>query len=162
MRLIYSDARRASENIERELQAEYVPLEKLLKESDFVSLHVPLIQETHHLIGARELSLMKPTAVLINTSRGPVIDEKALVQALKSHRIFAAGLDVYENEPKLAAGLKNCENAVLAPHIASATGETRTRMALMAAENMILALKGQRPPNLVNPQAWTLRETAQV
>ncbi len=154
MRVLYSDARRAPEELEQALMTRQVPLGVLLEESDFVSVHVPLLPETRHLIGAQELGLMKPTAVLVNTSRGPVVDEKALVEALRDKRIFAAGLDIYEDEPKLAPSLAGLDNAVLAPHIASASRETRTRMALMAAENMLAALSGRRPPNLVNPEAY--------
>jgi glyoxylate reductase len=131
-----------------------VALEQLLKEADFVSLHVPLTAETTHLIDARALSLMKPTAYLINTSRGPIVDEAALVEALKVHRIAGAGLDVYEREPAMALGLADCANAVLLPHLGSATFETRSRMSRIAAENVIAVLEGRRPPNLVNPDAW--------
>lgn len=154
MRVLYSDVRQAPAEVEQALGARYVLLADLLKESDFVSVHTPLTEKTRHLIGEKEFALMKPTAVLVNTSRGPVVDEKALVAALRSRRIAAAGLDVYENEPELAPGLAGLDNAVLAPHIASASVETRTRMATMAAENMSAALHGRRPPNLVNPQAW--------
>jgi glyoxylate reductase len=139
--------------MEGEMHATRTDLETLLKESDFVSLHVPLTAETTHMIGARELGMMKPTAVLVNTARGPVVDEKALVDALRMGRIRAAGLDVYENEPRLQTGLVGLENAVILPHIGSATGETRGRMARMAAENVIAVLKGQTPPNLVTIQA---------
>ena len=154
MRVLYSDSRRASAEDEKRLGARFVPLDFLLRESDFVSLHAPLLPETRHLIGAKELALMKPTAVLVNTARGPLIDERALVKCLRERRIAAAGLDVYEREPKLAAGLARLDNAVLAPHIASASVETRTRMALIAAENMRAALSGKRPPNLVNGDVW--------
>lgn len=154
MRVLYSDSQRASEEVEKRLGARFTPLDFLLRESDFVSLHAPLLPETRHLIGAKELALMRPTAVLVNTARGPLIDEKALVKCLRERRIAAAGLDVYEREPKLAYGLARLDNAVLAPHIASASVETRTRMALIAAENMHAALSGKRPPNLVNVEVW--------
>lgn len=151
MRVLYF-SRNANEILERELGAHRVSLEALLRESDFVSLHVPLSRETHHLIGRRELGWMKPGAVLVNTARGPVIDEIELVRALRSGRIAGAGLDVYEREPRLAPGLSRCPNAVLAPHLASATTETRDRMARLAAENLIAGLKGERPRYIVNPE----------
>jgi len=154
MRVLYSDVRPAPIEVERTLNARHVPLGELLRESDFVSVHAPLTPETRGLIGAEELKSMKSTAILVNTARGPLIDEAALVAALKEKRIAAAGLDVYENEPALAEGLADCENAVLAPHIASASVETRTRMATIAAENMLAALRGERPPNLLNPDVW--------
>ena len=134
-----------------QIGAEATDLDDLLRRSDFVSLHVPLTPSTRHLIGAREFDLMKDSAVLINTARGPVVDEKALIEALTSHRIAAAGLDVYENEPALATGLAEVENVVLAPHIASASIATRTKMSTMAARNLLAGLEGKRPENLVNP-----------
>jgi glyoxylate reductase len=138
--------------IEKMKGVSYRDLDALLKESDFISIHTPLTKDTRHLIGERELHLMKPTAVLINTSRGPVVDEKALVSALKQKRISAAGLDVFEKEPKLTPGLTKLDNAVLLPHIGSATNDTRGQMAVLAAKNAIVMLKGKRPPNIVNPQ----------
>ncbi|HEU4677087.1 MAG TPA: NAD(P)-dependent oxidoreductase, partial [Candidatus Paceibacterota bacterium] len=123
--------------------------EEVLREADVVSLHVPLLPSTTHLINAERLSMMKPTAYLINTSRGPVIDEAALVAALKAGTIRGAGLDVFENEPALAPGLAECENAVITPHIASASEETRNKMSEIAAENVIQFLKGQNPENAV-------------
>jgi glyoxylate reductase len=152
MKVLYSDIEPNSD-FEKHTGASYADLETLLRESDFISIHVPLTPETKHLIGARELSLMKETAILINTSRGPVVDEGALLEALKEHQIGGAGLDVYENEPHFERGLAELENAVLAPHIASATVETRTRMALMAAENIFAAMRGELPPNCINPEA---------
>ncbi|MFO7494867.1 MAG: NAD(P)-dependent oxidoreductase, partial [Desulfobacterales bacterium] len=125
-------------------------LDALLAEADFISLHVPLTPATHHLIGAAELRRMKPSAFLINTSRGPVVDEAALVAALQAGKIRGAGLDVYENEPQMAPGLAELDNAVLLPHVGSATWETRTRMARLAAENLLAALAGMQPPNCVN------------
>jgi len=150
MKLLYTDTLR-NDTLEQNLKARRVRLEELLKKSDFVSLHVPLLQETTHLIGSREMGMMKKTAYLINTCRGPVVDEKALVEALKSGQIGGAGLDVYENEPQLEPGLIGLNNVVLLPHIGSATVEARTKMAVMAAENLVAGLKGERPPNLVNP-----------
>jgi glyoxylate reductase len=138
--------------IEKKRGVEYRELDDLLRESDFVTIHCPLTKETHHLISERELSLMKPTAILINTSRGPVVDEKALVLALQKGKIAGAGLDVYENEPELTPGLSELENVVLLPHIGSATQDTREQMAVVAAKNAVLMLKGKRPKNVVNPE----------
>src|SRR5947208_6463464 len=121
MKILYTDELRLPPEKERELKATFVSLEQLLKESDFVSLHVPLMPSTKHLIGKKQLEMMKRTAVLVNTSRGPVVDEKALVEALRNKTIFAAGLDVYEDEPKLAPGLAELDNVTIPPHIASAS-----------------------------------------
>jgi glyoxylate reductase len=126
-----------------------VPLGELLERSDFVSLHVPLAPDTRHLIGEPELRRMRPHAVLINTARGPVVDERALVRALREGWIGAAGLDVYEDEPRLAPGLAELANVVLLPHVGSATVETRARMAETAARNAIAVLRGEKPPNAV-------------
>ncbi len=153
MKVVYYDTV-PNEPLERRLPAKRIGLDDLLKKSDFVSVHVPLIPETVHLIGGRELGLMKKSAFLINTSRGPVVDEKALVQALKTGTIAGAGLDVYENEPALEPGLTELENVVLSPHIGSATKETRIKMGVLAAENLVAGLKGIRPPNLVNAEVW--------
>jgi lactate dehydrogenase-like 2-hydroxyacid dehydrogenase len=153
MRILYSDATRAGEEVEREIGAEYADLDRLLTQSDFVTLHVPLLQATHHLISAAQLSRMKSTAFLINTSRGPVVDEEALVRALDGHVIAGAALDVYENEPKIHPGLLGRKNTVLTPHIASASLETRTHMALIAAENAVTLFSGKHPPNELNPEA---------
>jgi glyoxylate reductase len=142
------------EAIERTEGIEYQELADLLRESDFVTLHTSLSEETFHLIGEKELSLMKPTSYLINTSRGPVIDEKALVKALQEKRIAGAGLDVYENEPKLTPGLAECENVVLLPHLGSASRETRDKMATMAATNALALLRKERAPNTVNPEVY--------
>jgi lactate dehydrogenase-like 2-hydroxyacid dehydrogenase len=150
MRILYHDAVRASETIEKELGATFVSKEELLREADYVSLHVPLLDSTRKLIGAPELNLMKPTAILVNTSRGPVVDEAALAEALAAKRIAGAGLDVFEKEPQVHPGLLKLNNVVLAPHIASASVDTRRRMSMMAAENAAAALEGNRPPNLVN------------
>jgi lactate dehydrogenase-like 2-hydroxyacid dehydrogenase len=154
MPILYCDARPAPVEIERELGLERVDKETLLRRADFVSLHVPLLPETRHLIGAAELALMKPTAILINTSRGPVVDEPALADALKRRQIAYAGLDVFEEEPRVHPDLLTLDNVVLAPHIASASVRTRRRMCTMAAENVIAALTGQRPPNLLNAELW--------
>ena len=153
MRVMYSDQARAAREIEDDLRAEYAERDDLLRQADFVSLHVPLLPDTRGLIGARELALMKPSAFLINTSRGPVVQEAALVAALEKRRIAGAALDVYEREPQIGHGLLR-PNVVLAPHLASASVETRTRMAMMAVDNIMAFFQGQRPPNLVNPEAW--------
>jgi glyoxylate reductase len=130
-----------------------VSLEALFSTSDFISVHVPLLPETTHLLNAGTFAAMKPNCIVVNTSRGPVVDEKALAEALKSGTIAAAGLDVYEREPEIEPALLELQNVVLAPHIASASRETRLRMCMMAAENLVAGLKGERPPNLVNPEA---------
>lgn len=152
MPLLYH-GRRDSQSLDA-LGARRVSLDVLLKESDFISLHVPLSSETRHIIDANSFSLMKPTAYLINTARGPVVDEPALVDALRSGRIAGAGLDVYEDEPKMAKGLSECTNAVLLPHLGSATHATRAAMSRIAAENLVAVLQGKRPPNAVNPEVW--------
>jgi len=157
MKVLYSDECR-NENLEKNLGAKKVVLDELLKNADFVSLHVPLNEATHHLIGENELKIMKDSAVLINTSRGPVIDEQALVKALQEKWIFAAGLDVYENEPLVNEKLIRLKNVVLQPHAASATIATRTKMAIMAAENLLAGLRGEIPPNCVNPEVFNNRE----
>jgi len=151
MKVLYYDAMRAPLDVERGFHAEYRDLNSLLADSDFVSVHVPLLPETRGLFNAKTFSQMKPTSFLINTSRGPVVDEAALVQALESKKIAGAALDVYEKEPLIHAGLKR-PNVVLAPHIASASLETRTKMACMAAENVIALFNGQRPLNILNPE----------
>jgi glyoxylate reductase len=153
MGLLYH-GRRPSPPLEA-LGARRVELSVLLAESDFVSLHVPLTAETEHLIDARALAQMKPSAYLINTARGPVVDEAALVEALRTRRIAGAGLDVYENEPMMAPGLADCSNAVLLPHLGSASIATRAAMSRMAAENVLALLQDRRPTNLVNPEVWT-------
>jgi glyoxylate reductase len=153
MRVIYNDAVRAPSEVESELRAEYVERDAALREADFVSVHVPLLPATRGLIGARELALMKPTAFLINTSRGPVVQEAALIAALEQRQIAGAALDVFEREPQIGHGLLR-PNVVLAPHLASASLETRTRMAMMAVENTIAFFEGRRPPNLLNPDVW--------
>ena len=152
MRILYHNRKRIDAEGEKELKAEYVDLKKLLMESDFVSLHVPLTEETKHLIGKSELALMKSTAFLINTSRGPVIDEKELVEVLKARKIGGAGLDVYENEPSLAPCLTELDNVILLPHVGSGTLETRIKIGTLAVENLIAGLEGRTPLNLVNPE----------
>ena len=140
--------------LERDYNAKKTGLKDLLGSSDFVSLHVPLTEKTHHLVGVRELGWMKETAVLINTSRGAVIDEAALVEALKNGELFGAGLDVYEEEPELSPGLADLDNVVLTPHIGSASRSTRSEMALMAAEDLLRMLDGRPPEHGVNPQVF--------
>jgi len=150
MRILYYDVVRAPESLERSLGLEYRPLEELLREADFVSLHVPLVEETRKLIGKDQLRVMKPSAILVNTSRGPIVDENALAEALEKRWIAGAGLDVFEREPEVHPGLLKLENVVVAPHIGSASIDTRRNMSLLAAQNAVAALSGQRPPNLVN------------
>lgn len=154
MRVLYHQRHRAPEPVEREIGAQYVDRETLLRESDFVSLHVPLSAATHHAFGPGEFALMKPSAFLINTSRGKVVDEGALVEALEQGRLGGAGLDVFEREPQVHPGLVNRPNVVLAPHVGSATTETRFRMAQLAAENLAALLEGRRPANVVNPEVY--------
>lgn len=155
MRILYHDAMRASQAVERELGAEFVSLDRLLQESDFVSLHVPLAAGTRHMMSTAQFGKMKPTAMLINTSRGPVVDEAALAEALEKRVIAGAGIDVFENEPRVHPGLLKLENVTLAPHIASASVDTRRKMSMMAAENAVAALEGRRPANLLNGEVWT-------
>jgi glyoxylate reductase len=150
MRILYHNRSRIDQNEEHELKAKYVDMKTLLSEADFVSLHVSLNDQTRHLIGADQLERMKPSSYLINVSRGPVVDENALVDALRSQQIAGAGLDVYENEPQTALGLQELRNVVLLPHIGSATVETRTRMAKLAVENLLTGLRGETPPNCLN------------
>lgn len=154
MEVLYYDDRRRDPDEEERLGVSYVPFAELLRRSDFISIHVPLLDSTRHMFGEAEFRAMKKTAILINTSRGPVIDERALVAALKAMQIAGAGLDVYEDEPRLEPGLAELDNVVLAPHIASATVETRTRMAVMAAENVLAAIRGEVPPNIVNREVF--------
>ncbi len=156
MNVLYVDEKK-NETLEKEVNAKKVTFDEILKKSDFISLHVPLMPSTHHLIGEKELKMMKKNAVLINTSRGPVVDEQALVFALKEKQIFGAGLDVYEHEPEITEELKKLDNVVLQPHSASATIESRTKMAIMAAENMVAGLKGEIPNNCVNKEVFKER-----
>jgi glyoxylate reductase len=157
MRVLYQDAVAADPAVERELNAARTDLPTLLRESDFVTLHTPLIPETRHLINAQTLRTMKKTAYLINAARGPVVDETALVQALKEGWIAGAGLDVFEEEPKVHPGLIGLPNVVLAPHIASASHETRLKMATLAVENCLAVLEGKTPPTPVNPEVLPRR-----
>jgi len=152
MRVIYYDPYPLPPEAQEQLGATPVDLKRLLAEADFVSVHVPLTQQTQHLLSTPQFESMKRTAILINTSRGPVVDEAALVEALTARKIAGAGLDVYEREPAVHPGLVPMPNVVLAPHIASATTRTRSEMSSMAARNMATALRGGRPPNLVNPE----------
>ena len=152
MRVLYWGPRRKPEELERELDMTYVPFDQLLQESDFVSLHSPLRPETRHQIGKRELALMKSTAFLINTARGPIIDEAALVQALGKHQIAGAGLDVFEHEPKVTPALLTMPNVVATPHLGSAVIEVRERMANIVVDNILALLNGKVPPNCVNPE----------
>ena len=150
MKVIYTKRKRLGKTEEKALNIEYVNFETLLKESDFVSLHVALLPETRYLVGENELKLMKSSSFLINTSRGPVVNESDLVKALKNEMIKGAGLDVYENEPELTSGLIDLDNVILLPHMGSGTVETRGKMALMATENFLAGLNGKRPPNCLN------------
>lgn len=156
MRVLYHDQVRLAADVEKELCAEYASFENLLGESDFVTLHVPLLPDTRHLISTAQLERMKRTAYLINTSRGPVVDEAALVDALERKLIAGAGLDVYEYEPKVPPALIPRKDVILAPHIASASIETRTKMAVMAATNAAALFEGKRPPNALNADALGL------
>lgn len=152
MNILYTNRNRLDAATEQQFRARYVDKATLLAESDYVSIHCPLMPETTHAFGAAEFSAMKKTAYLLNTSRGPVVDEAALVNALHSGEIAGAGLDVYEQEPTIHEGLYSCENAVIAPHLGSATLETRGKMASIAATNIIARLRGERPSNCVNPE----------
>jgi glyoxylate reductase len=155
MRVLYWAPRRKPEDEERDIGLTFVPFHQLLAESDFVSIHSPLKPETRHQIGARELDLMKQTAFLINTARGAVVDEAALVRALKAKRIAGAGLDVFEHEPKVSLALKTMKNVVLVPHLGSATIEVREEMANIVVDNILALIDGRRPPNIVNPEVLT-------
>lgn len=148
MRVLYNDAAPV------DFDAEYVSKDQLLRESDFISIHVPLTAQTRHSIGEAELRKMKKTAIIVNTSRGPVIDEAALARALQEGWIGGAGIDVFEHEPQVHPELLKCRTAVLAPHIGSASVETRKGMSMIAAESAVAAIGGRRPKNLLNPAAW--------
>jgi glyoxylate reductase len=152
MRVLYWTPRRKPQAEERETGLTYLPLDELLRESDFVSLHSPLRAETRHQIGARELRLMKKTAFLINTARGPIVDEAALVRALQRGQIAGAGLDTFEFEPKVTAALRKLPNVVLTPHLGSAVAELREQMANIVTDNILAVIAGKRPPNIINPQ----------
>jgi glyoxylate reductase len=157
MKVVYFDLYRPSPEVEASLGAEYRDLDDLLAEADFISIHVALTPETRHLFGPEQFRLMKNTSVIVNTSRGPVIDEAALAVALRDGEIFAAGLDVFENEPRVDADLLQQPTAVVIPHLGSATVETRDAMGLLAAENLIAALEGRRPPTMLNSEVWEAR-----
>jgi len=153
MTVLYHNRNRVDPAIEKKLGARFAEKDELLRQADFVVLQVPYSPQTHHLIGARELGLMKPTAILVNSTRGGVVDDAALIAALKKGTIRAAGLDVFENEPRLNAGFLELDNVVLMPHIGSSTEATRRAMAMTAAKNLVAALTGGLPPNLLNPEA---------
>jgi len=157
MRVLYQDAVAADPATERDLRATRTDTATLLRESDFVTLHTPLLPETRHLINARSLGTMKKTAYLVNASRGPVVDEAALAQALKEGWIAGAGIDVFEEEPKVHGGLLGLPNVVLAPHIASASSDTRLKMANLAVDNCLAVLEGTAPPTPVNPEVLERR-----
>jgi len=157
MRTLYWTPRRKPESEEREAGLEYVPMDQLLAESDFVSVHAPLRPETRHLIGERELELMKPTAFIVNTARGPIIDEAALVRVLAERRIAGAGLDVFEHEPKVDPALLAMPNVVLTPHLGSAVRELREGMAHIVVDNILAVLDGKRPPNCCNAEIYAER-----
>lgn len=155
MRTLYWGPRRMDEEEEKKLQATYVDLDQLLKESDFVSIHAAMRPETHHLIGERELGLMKPTAILVNTARGPIVDEAALARALADKRIAGAGLDVFENEPLVHPDLIKLDNVVMVPHLGSGVFEVRETMANEVVDNILAVLDGKRPPNCANPEIFS-------
>jgi len=157
MRVLYSDAVRASAEVEKELNAEFVDRDRLFRESDFISVHVPLLPDTRHLISKNNLEKMKRTAFLVNTSRGPVVDEAALAEALENKKIAGAALDVFEHEPKVHPALLMRKDVILTPHIASASVETRTKMAVMAANNVVALFEGRRPPNALNADALGMK-----
>ena len=157
MRVLYSDAVRASAEVEKELNAEFVDRDRLFRESDFISVHVPLLPDTRHLISKDNLEKMKRTAFLVNTSRGPVVDEAALAEALENKKIAGAALDVFEHEPKVHPALLMRKDVILTPHIASASVETRTKMAVMAAVNVVALFEGRRPPNALNADALGMK-----
>jgi glyoxylate reductase len=162
MTILYHNRRRLPEDVESKLGATWVELDELLRNADFVSVHTPLTAETRHLISDRELRLMKPTSYLINTSRGPVVDEQAVIRALQGRWIAGAGLDVFEQEPEVPQALKDLENVVLLPHIGSASVASRTRMAVMAAQSAVAVLQGQRPLHVVNPEVYESRMQAEA
>jgi len=157
MGVLYSDAVRASADVEKELNAEFVDRDRLFRESDFISVHVPLLPDTRHLISKDNLEKMKRTAFLVNTSRGPVVDEAALAEALENKKIAGAALDVFEHEPKVHPALLTRKDVILTPHIASASVETRTKMAVMAANNVVALFEKRRPPNAINADALGMK-----
>jgi glyoxylate reductase len=157
MKILFHDSQPVGEDIVKELRVQQTSLEELCRVSDFISVHVPLLPETRHLFNDRTFGWMKRGCIIVNTSRGPVIEERSLVRALTNGRIAGAALDVYEHEPDIEAELLKMDNVVLAPHIASASYETRAKMCMMAAESLLATLKGERPANLVNPDVWERR-----
>ncbi len=154
MKVLYTDSYRLAEDTEKALNVTHVDKETLVRKSDFISCHCPLTPETRHAFSTAEFAAMKPSVVFVNTSRGPVVDEAALAEALKTGKIFSAGIDVFEHEPKVHPALLECENAVLIPHLASASVETRSRMAAIAAQNIVACLRGETPPNVVQGIAF--------
>ncbi len=159
MRVIYHSRAPVAEHIQRELGAERRSFDDLLAESDFVSINCALTPQTRHLFGPEQFRKMKPTAILVNTSRGPVVNEAALAAALRAGEIFAAGIDVFEREPEVDPGLLGSEKAVIIPHLGSATVDTRIAMGMLAAENLFAALEGRQPPTLVNPEVWQAKSS---
>ncbi len=157
MKVIYYDAFRQKPAAEKRLGVQYKRFDSVIKQADIITVHTPLMKETIHLINAKVLKAMKKTAYLVNTSRGPIVDEAALARALRRGDIAGAGIDVFEEEPKVHPELVKCRNAVITPHIASATIETRTAMGTLAASNLIAVLKGKKPPTSVNPEVWRKR-----
>ena len=157
MRVLYNDAVRAPADVGKELNAEFVDRDRLFRESDFISLHVPLLPDTRHLISKDNLEKMKHTAFLVNTSRGPVVDEAALAEALENKKIAGAALDVFEHEPKVHPALLTRKDVILTPHMASASLDTRTKMAVMAANNVVALFEGRHPPNAVNADALGMK-----
>jgi glyoxylate reductase len=157
MKVIYYDAFRQKPAVEKRLGVQYKRFDTVIKQADIITVHTPLMKETIHLVNAKVLKAMKKTAYLVNTSRGPIVDEAALARALRRGDIAGAGIDVFEEEPKVHPELVKCRNAVITPHIASATIETRTAMGTLAASNLIAVLKGKKPPTPVNPEVWRKR-----
>ena len=153
MKVIYHNRKPIAPELERKCNASYVSFDELLAQSDFIVLQVPYSPQTHHLIGGAQLAKMKPSAILINSTRGGVVDDAALIDVLKKGGIRGAGLDVYENEPKLNPEFLKLDNVVLAPHVGSSTEATRKAMAMLAAQNLVAGLQGKLPPNLINPEA---------
>lgn len=154
MKVIYYNRSRLAPEIEKECQATYVDKQTLLQQADHVILVMPYTPQSHHFIGAKELSMMKPTATLVNIARGGIVDDEALIEALKEHQIFGAGLDVYEGEPKINPGFLTLPNVVLTPHIGSATAKTRHLMMNLAIDNLLMGLRGEKPKTMINPEVW--------
>jgi glyoxylate reductase len=159
MTILYHNRQRLTAEEEAEYHLTYVSFDELLHQSDFISIHTPYTPETHHLIGEHELAQMKSSAILINTARGPLLDEKALVRALQQGAIAGAGLDVFEQEPAVEPELIKMEQVVIVPHIGSASLQTRTNMALIASENIRAHIRGERPPNILNPEVYAHKNT---